>query len=154
MAYLKVLIILPCLLITGCVILPQSPQSQILTFSGKDALVYPPVVSENVEIYRTRGPYASFLELGAISFRRGDLNLSLFYDQLRKDSGAVGAQAIVDLKFSHETHTEQKSVEKCETKTECNFENQCESKEKCHTEWVTENVTTYLGTGTMIRSKQ
>lgn len=124
--------------------------SQITPFRGTQASLVSPA---RVQILRTKGPFTSFNELGLISFRSRSFDVAAIYEQLRADAGEYGAHAVIDLKITEESHIETKQVEKCERKIVCDS-GHCEQKEVCDMVPKSEKVTTYLASGTMIRSKK
>jgi hypothetical protein len=70
-------------------------------------------------------------------------DLAAMYEQLRKDSAEYGAQAVVDVKTSGETHTEFVSQNKCTPHTHCNANGTCTTEDECHTEQVLTEVSTF-----------
>jgi hypothetical protein len=119
---------------------------------GEQSKAYPPSNPKDVGIYRSEHPFASFVELGVISYRMGAYDLLAMYNQLRLDSGKYGAQAVVDVKVTKETHAESVTEQQCTPTTTCDS-NGCSTDNVCHSEQVLENVSTFLITGSMIREK-
>lgn len=112
------------------------------------------VAAEAVEIYRSRGPFESFQELGAITVRSPNFDIPWIYGQLRHDAGAFGANAVIDLKIKSEQHTEWRSDQSCTPIHECNAANQCTTREYCTPMTRPRLVTYFVAVGTMIRSQK
>lgn len=115
---------------------------------------FPPTGPETIGVYRVTKPFEPFQELGLISFRTDFFSLPAFYDQLRKDAGEQGAEAIVDLRVTSETHTEIVWERRCTPRTVCNTNGVCTTDEDCTDVPVSRDVTTFLAAGTMIRRKR
>lgn len=138
----------PLALAIGCahsnVVLYKPNQNQNIAAS------YTP---DQVQIYRTKGPYRSFQEIGLVHLRLNSLYLPNLYEQLRYEGHKAGATAIIDLRVTSETHTESKTIEQCEDKLECDAEGQCQSKHICNNENQEDSITTYLAVGTLINKE-
>lgn len=149
MAIARILIFLPLALCIGC----ATTRSNILSFqplTGTQPKSYPPTDPQSVGIYRVSNPFPSFKELGLISYRTGAYDIVSMYDQLRKDSSEYGAQAVVGIKVTKETHEETTYEQRCTPETTCN-DNGCTTQDRCETKAVTTHVSTFLITGSMIR---
>lgn len=114
---------------------------------------------DQVEVYRTANPFPKFTELGLITFHTSVFNLPLIYTQLRKDSSAAGADAVVAVKVTGESHQEahevSHTVQDCMPDMSCDINGMCQSHQNCtdRTVWETvwETVTSYMVEGSMIR---
>ena len=150
------------LLSVGCAL----NESTIIPLSdGKNTPDRPPKPPESVGVYRVANPFASFTELGIITFRTELLSYPQIYDRLRVESAAQGADAVVGVKITSETHQESYQVQNCTPETSCSPQTSCDALGNCSTtnvcdthqkcEWQTEwkDVTTYLVEGTMIGRK-
>jgi len=67
--------------------------SQIVPFQnfGQITQGASPTNPEDVGIYRSVHPFASYIELGAISYRMSSYDLDAMSEQLRKDAAECGA---------------------------------------------------------------
>jgi len=133
-------------LVSACV------QSTVVPF--QPTTPHPAVSLENVEIYRGRGPFQSFQELGAITVRSSRFDIPWIYRQLRRDAGAFGAEAVIDLKIHSEKHTEWRTDQHCTVVHECGANNQCTAREYCTPTSHPVLVTYFVAVGTMIRSQK
>ena len=135
--------------ISGC-----AHTSTIVPFH-KDELGQPeyssPTLPIKVGVYRSTRPFSSFTELGLITFHSHHFHLKEMYDQIRKDAAAKGAEAIIDVKLKSETHTETNMVHNCNPVTTCDAMNICATDNQCTDQLISEDVTTFLIEGTMIK---
>ena len=138
------------LFLNGCA------QSTIIPFQPlMDGKVshYPPNDPAAVGIYRSTHPFSSFVELGMITYRIGAFDLRTMYNQLRKDSASLGADAVVDVKITKETHTDLVMENRCTPHTVCSADAACTTEDECHTVQTPTEESTFLITGSMIRRK-
>ncbi len=115
---------------------------------------FTPTNPSEIGIYRTYNPYSNFIELGLISLDTNSLDLNWIYNQLRTDAAEVGAEAIIDLHIHSETHTETHWQDVCSPQTSCTGDGNCTTNQSCHSEMVTEEKSSFLTEGSMIRRKQ
>lgn len=120
---------------------------------GNKPKTYPPTQAEDVGIYRSTHPFSSFIELGMITYRAYAFDLYEMYNQIRKDAAEYGAQAVVDVKITGETHTEYVMKNICTPHTTCDATGICSTNDECHTDQVPTEVSTFLIAGSMIRGK-
>jgi hypothetical protein len=114
---------------------------------------YAPVLLETVGVYRVARPFKEDIEIGLISYRSRSSGIGEIYEQMRTDAAEYGAQAVVDVKISSETHSEMQMDNQCTPITKCSGDGTCTSSEDCHPIPVWVSVTTFLGVGSMIREK-
>ncbi len=115
--------------------------TQIARFDRNGAAreTYPPVPAEDVVIYRKTKPDFPYVELGMITTALPIINLDKMYAELRKKSGKIGGEYIIDVK------TKSSVVAVYGTSSSCTPKGGCVS----HTtvNWVT----TFSTTGTVVR---
>jgi len=145
---------LPTLLIAA--LLASCAHSTIIPFqplTGQIPATYPSTRPEEVGVYRSSHPFPAFSELGLITFRAYQLDLPAIYNQLRRDSAAQGADAVVDVKIHGETHTEFETRSVCVPRNVCSPTGACTTEDDCHTETIPTTVTTFFVEGSMIRKE-
>lgn len=140
----------PLVFLIGCV------HSQVVLFGSPSITQvksYPPTNPQDVAVYRSTNPISPFTEIGMISYHTGAYDLPTMYDRLRQDSAAYGAQAVIDIKITHETHTEMVYTPACHPETVCDFNGICNTTQVCDNQMIPQEVTTNLITGSMIRAQ-
>jgi hypothetical protein len=147
---LGLLFLILIFVMSGCAhstIIPFQPE-------GTPGEVAPPTDPNTIGIYRVTHPFASFDELGLITFRSPSFDLNVIFAQLRKDAATKGAEAIIDLKLSGEEHIETLMTQVCTPNIACDGNGACVTDQTCSMQPSDQSVSSFLAEGTLIRTKK